>query len=1104
LVHQVSEVSFVDETFRYYARQKENSSSPGWEVTDVLTLKPIGESGGYVYSIEPSGAKDYIVYFQDDDQLMAYSIGSKKLLDVRSQPNGILKVVSDQSQDGYVSASNSRNELHLNSYNKRFDLVNSVDIPIGGELVDHHFVNNSLQSYVHLINENEIHRRLIIDNKSGEVLFDISKKESVVGDFLEANGTDFSISDDNLFVFPTQPLLVVKESQNVGLFNYQTGEQHLITGPSFTYCRMNQIAADKEFLYFACAETFIAVDINSFAVATESIPYFLESNSSDEIVSIFKQRGSLDFSAIPNTYNVEHASDDIGLLAYDPNGFVWKLYDLASSNLKVEWQGRVKQTSATISDIFFGENQILNVIADDIWVQFDFSDTNQPLTFLPDRLKHESNPAIATNYFRSERYMARELISTEIDESSPDYSEITVTDTYLHSLSDQREQYLVKELSKTEIVFEPEFAEIVATDTYLYTISDQELADSSKVDSFDKGKEIPKNGESSSVSNDNITVHNKGDHLQIVNNQTGVSVKLYLFDKSFTTLNNLNGLYYPPARIGDVDYVVLSEEGLLDYKDTYSTGRLHFAKDLEIIEFRQLKDRYWVPGLLERVVSGAPLPVKTSRNIKDVDLYPKIDLTHPVENNGKLGIQLFDQGGGYGPVKILINGKEVSSDARDAYFDHAEDSVSLNIDITGHPFLQPGEVNSIEVSAYNAEAYIVSRPKKLYYIPEGNKADYEPTLHAIIVGTADYVGSDLDLSFPSKDAVSFSSTLELSAKNLLGTNSTNFTILTTDDKANWPSKENIKKAYESVAKAAKPYDAIVLYFAGHGTNYGGVEEDFYYLTADAANGNLKDPAIRESVAISSNELTEWIKSIPALKQVLIFDACHSGQFAEDLLAKRELRNASEVKSLERMKDRTGMYILSGSAADAVSYEASVYGQGLLTYALLFGMKGASLREDKFVDVVQLFQFAANKVPELAEEIGGIQKPEIRVPLGGESFDIGLLESKDRALIELPNPKPLYIRSSFQNQLTFDDDLELSEFLNEQLKNLQANGDPIVFVDVSKFSNAYSIRGQYKQKGDKIQLQANLLKDGQVLKTYNVKGSSKEQIIDRLIADGIRE
>lgn len=44
-----------------------------------------------------------------------------------------------------------------------------------------------------------------------------------------------------------------------------------------------------------------------------------------------------------------------------------------------------------------------------------------------------------------------------------------------------------------------------------------------------------------------------------------------------------------------------------------------------------------------------------------------------------------------------------------------------------------------------------------------------------------------------------------------------------------------------------------------------------------------------------------------------------------------------------MKDRTGTHVITGCAADAVSYEASRFGQGLLTYSLLEGMKGASLR-----------------------------------------------------------------------------------------------------------------------------------------------------------------
>ena len=84
-----------------------------------------------------------------------------------------------------------------------------------------------------------------------------------------------------------------------------------------------------------------------------------------------------------------------------------------------------------------------------------------------------------------------------------------------------------------------------------------------------------------------------------------------------------------------------------------------------------------------------------------------------------------------------------------------------------------------------------------------------------------------------------------------------------------------------------------------------------------------------------------IKRIPALKQVLLLDTCASGKLVERLTDKREV-DGSQIRALDRLKDRTGMHVLAGCAADAVSYEATRYGQGLLTYSLLTGMTGGAL------------------------------------------------------------------------------------------------------------------------------------------------------------------
>ncbi len=545
------------------------------------------------------------------------------------------------------------------------------------------------------------------------------------------------------------------------------------------------------------------------------------------------------------------------------------------------------------------------------------------------------------------------------------------------------------------------------------------------------------------------------------------------------------------------DWAVITPEGLFDAtRDAMSS--MYFVSQMNTIELSQLKDRFYEPGLLQKLLGYSKEPLRSTLGINNIELSPRIKLTHPHKNNGIMGITLIDQGGGYGAVNIKINGKEVIQDARKADLNLNADSITFDYSIEDHPFLKVAALNTIEVIAYNNAEYVASLPEKIYFNDTRKKEDVsDPKMYGIIVGTSDYNGTSIDLSYPAKDAISFGTTLSTAAANLLGAQNIEFITLTTNDSSNTSSKSNIRKAYKYVAEKAKPEDVIVLYFAGHGTNYGGPDGDFYYLSSDASNGDLKDPVIRQNSAISSAELTEWIKEIRALKQVLIFDACHSGQFAEDYIAQRELRNASEIRSLERLRDRTGMYILSGSAADAVSYEASIYGQGLLTYALLFGMKGASLRDNKYLDVSRLFQFAADKVPELAKDIGGMQKPEIRIPMGGESIDLGLIDDETREKITLPSPKPIFVRSVFQDEVTFDDHLNLMQQLDRELKEIQIIDESIVFIDVARFSGSYSIKGRYQLTGNDIILTANIIYDKQVVQSFKVSGKSNIEVLGRV-------
>lgn len=160
--------------------------------------------------------------------------------------------------------------------------------------------------------------------------------------------------------------------------------------------------------------------------------------------------------------------------------------------------------------------------------------------------------------------------------------------------------------------------------------------------------------------------------------------------------------------------------------------------------------------------------------------------------------------------------------------------------------------------------------------------------------------------------------------------------------------------------------------------------------------------------------------------MLILDVCAVGKGADRMLLAARDVPGSQIRALDNLQHHTCLYVLAGSAANAVSYESTVYGQGLLTYALLKGMKGAALRRDgadAFIDVEKLLGYAVREVPQLAKGIGGIQEPFYR---GGaaqgeasRSFDVGRVTEAVRQQIHIAEPKPVLLVKGYQDEATFD-------------------------------------------------------------------------------------
>ena len=567
----------------------------------------------------------------------------------------------------------------------------------------------------------------------------------------------------------------------------------------------------------------------------------------------------------------------------------------------------------------------------------------------------------------------------------------------------------------------------------------------------------------------------------------------------------------------DGSWAVIDNDGRYDGSNGGDVPYLHWVVGTEPIELSQLKERYYDPGLLAKMMGQSAEPLRDVSKLEDVKLYPGMSISGPANGSSVMKVRLVNRGGGIGRVQVLVNGKEVSADARGEKPDPDAAAADLRIDLDRYQsLLDPGKPNEIKVVCYNSvlrngrrDEYLASRGSSTFYRPVGEKARAKPVLWAIVGGITEYAGGEsMRLRYSSKDAEAMAKALEVGGHRLFGVGNVRIKLLA-DSKipsAITPSKVNFARAFGE-AKRAKPGDVVVVYLAGHGIALAQDNSTYCYLTNDATStdkSRLSDPGYRSQSAITSGELARWANDIPAVHQVMILDTCAAGAVATDLSGSRDI-SGDQIRAIERLKDRTGFWVLMGCASDAVSYEASRYGQGLLTYSLLEYLRIEKLREDKFVDVNQMFNYAKDRVPELAGGVGGIQKPKIANPrtrsaaLGDVStFDIGMLDIQDRALIPLPTERPIVLRPAITCPNEGGDVLGLAPQVRRRLMEMEYSstrqGTEIktpVYVDAEELPGAVRVEGFYSLTGSQATTKLFFWRDGKKTAETEVTGARND-------------
>lgn len=582
----------------------------------------------------------------------------------------------------------------------------------------------------------------------------------------------------------------------------------------------------------------------------------------------------------------------------------------------------------------------------------------------------------------------------------------------------------------------------------------------------------------------------------------------------------------------DEEWVIMTPDGRFDASEG-ALKLMHYAYGLEVIDLEQLKEMYYEPGLLQKILGYSKEPLRSIVPLKDIKLYPEIVSQTLDEKTGKLNIKLKNRGGGIGRTEVFVNGKRVVEDARDERLRKNpsvafEAVVGLTVDLPKESFVK-GKSNEIKVITSNylkeiGRGNIQSRGSDIFYVNQ--EREELPNLYAIIGGVSDYEGDALDLRFAAKDAEDFSNALRLGANRLfcpsqgaecLGKIDIRTFSTARESAQEQPTKENFKKAFADIAAKAKAEDIVVIYLAGHGVTLGTGTDTYFYLTREARSASKEDLEKNfQTVAISNAELTDWLtpnneKSddiyIKANKQVIILDTCAAGNFAgESWKTDRDL-SGDQIRAMDFLRGKTGTFILMGSAANRPSYEANRYNQGLLTRALLEGMKGLALQPATGnVDVALLFNYAQNRVPEIAKEMSLDQRPIIKTP-SASAFVFGQIAEQDKSKIALPALKPMLLRPRLGSGEENDDPLNLvaelrkrfdAESSYETMKR-SGKGEPVlIYIDDDSFPGAVRVTGTYTVEAEKVRIKSFLRKDGKTIATLPEIFTEKEKVVDELL------
>ncbi len=431
------------------------------------------------------------------------------------------------------------------------------------------------------------------------------------------------------------------------------------------------------------------------------------------------------------------------------------------------------------------------------------------------------------------------------------------------------------------------------------------------------------------------------------------------------------------------EYVFVTPEGYFAGSHLLS-GFIHYVSGTTPYDFNRFYDLFYRPDLVIKKINRENLSaftggVSIANSLENPSPRAKIispyDGAKLQDRQVEIRIAIEETGGGIGDIRLFHNGKLVHSrgvyrvakeersgqksdtryivatrGARIAAVKQkgASQSIELgNVHPMGKKVTQKHVVrlvrgtNTVSVCAFNRNNSVMSAMHTIRV--QSDIPAQKPCLFVLSIGNDHFKNSDYNLEYAVKDAKDMARLLKKQAAGNFKCAKTT-TLIDAD-------KKTILETISDMSKSMVPEDVFVLFVASHGI----AKDDLYYMVSS----DLK--------LISSIELMEYAKKVPALKHVYMLDTCHSGGLDSVVSGLYDSRISVLAKSL-------GMHILAG----ATSRQQALDGykeNGLFTHFILSGFKGqADLNGDSRIKITEMTPFLQKKVPRASN---GQQEPFIK-------------------------------------------------------------------------------------------------------------------------------